>query len=150
MNQLDMEVAGQKYRLRKMSTKEQARVARKLLPFIKVIVPFVKIEGDQIIGTDNLTMEGLVQIVEPMSQIISDMPEKDWDLLVLTCMTTITRLSGDRYAPVWNVQGDTPMFADIELPQQLMLMGGALKFNLGPFMGVLHTLSPQAPPKANQ
>jgi hypothetical protein len=142
MDQMDMEVSGQRYRFRKMSVKEQGRVARKLLPFIKVILPFIRMDASaEIIGTNNLGLDDITRMVEPLGQIISDMPDKDWDALVLTCMATITRLSGDRYAPIWNIQGDIPMFTDIELPQQLWLMGGALKFNLGPFMAVLPTLS---------
>jgi hypothetical protein len=136
----DVEVAGQKYRVRKLNIKEQGRMARKLLPFLTLLIPFVTASNKELGFA--LDPTDLFSLVTPLGKLVSEMEDKDWDMLALTCMGAVTRASGQGYAPIWNTQVDQPLFTDIDFPHQVMLMGAVIKYNLGPFMAVLPTLSP--------
>lgn len=141
---MDLRIGERQYSIDKLNVKQQARVVRKLMPFAKAIIPFIK-TGE----TANLTSDDLITMLGPLGDMIAAMPDKDWDDLIATCMSVVKRQDGVGWASVWNSGADMPMYSDMELPEILQLVGGVLKFNLGPFMAALPQISVSESPKQN-
>jgi hypothetical protein len=138
---MDLRIGERQYNIEKLNVKQQARVVRKLMPFAKAIIPFIK-TGE----TASLTSDDLVTMLGPLGDMVAAMPDKDWDDLISTCMSVVKRRDGAGWANVWNMGADMPMYSDMELPEILQLVGGVLKFNLGPFMAALpQTLVSESP-----
>ena len=141
---MDLRIGDRQYAIDKLNVKQQAKVVRKLMPFAKAIIPFIK-TGERA----SLTSEDLVTMLGPLGDMIAAMPDKDWDDLIATCMSVVKRKDGVGWANVWNSAADMPMYSDMELPEILQLVGGVLKFNLGPFMAALPQALVTESPKPN-
>jgi hypothetical protein len=145
----DLRIGAIDYKIGKLNVKQQAKVVRKLMPFAKAIIPFV-VSGDGKPKAAAMTSDQLVGMLGPLGDMVAAMPDKDWDDLVSTCLSVVRRQDGIGWQTVWNMQADMPQYADIELPEMLQLMGGVLRYNLGPFMAALPQLSPSEPPTPSE
>jgi hypothetical protein len=133
------------YKIDKLNVKQQAKLVRKLLPFAKALLPYISSRGE----VKSMDEGSMIELLGPLGDLVAAMPDKDWDDLISTCMSVVRRQDGVGWQSVWNVQSDMPQYMDMELPEILQLVGGVLKFNLGPFMAALPRISDPAPLSPN-
>lgn len=143
----DLRIGSIEYKIDKLNVKQQAKVVRKLMPFAKAIIPFVRSSGD---GPRSVSSDDLVSMLGPLGDMVAAMPDKDYDDLVATCMSVVRRKDGVGYQHVWNTQSDMPQYADMELPEVLQIVGAVLRYNLGPFMAALPQLSTAVSPTPSE
>lgn len=152
---VEITLSGNQYRISKLDTFKQLHLSRKLAPLVPELVPaFVKIQA--LIGPAKSDVEpemGLEQVADiasllgPFADALSNLSDKDTEYVTGLCMEVVQRRSGDSWAAVWNKDGKTFMFQDIELDTMLLLLVKVIQANLGNFIRGLLT-SPAPVPAA--
>lgn len=128
----DRDINGQKYRIGKLTPKEQFHVARRLVPLLTGLagaaMPSV-LAG--VTDAAALTDDALGQILLAFSGGLSKMSNEDSEYVIDTCLSAVQRKQGEIWAPVL-VKGGM-MFADIRLPDMVQLVVAVVQENLGSF-----------------
>lgn len=133
---MEFEIKGQKYKAAKLSAFQQLHVSRKLAPIIPKLLPaFVIIAGKE--ESDHVAVEELGSMADalaPAAQALAEMTEADAEFVYGTCMSVVSRLQGNVWSNIWNVQSKTSMFDDIDLSVMTQIVFNVIGDSLGNFI----------------
>lgn len=130
MSTAQIEVKGNWYQVGKMNALAQLHVVRRLGPAIVV----VGLSLDMLRQGLKVDMGDLVASAGPVMEIVSKMPNEDFDYVVFACLDVCRRKQGDAWAPVALAEAKKLMFQDLEFLEILRLVIEVLKLNLGSFL----------------
>jgi hypothetical protein len=154
----EQEIGGLTYRIGKLNAKQQFHVARRLAPVIaelsaesNLVMEQMKQPNNSVSGFMAEAAQGdvspaMVRLYTAISKAIRNLSDEDCDYVIRTCMSVVTRRSGELFQPVWNKQADQPQFEDLSLPTLLMLTITVITDNLGGFMNAQGEAGPAKPP----
>lgn len=121
------------YTAGKLDAIRQFHVARRLAPALIALgasaVDVLKRGGD-------LSDAAAVAAIGPLVEVVAQMSDADSEYVLKTCLSVVSRRSGDGWAPVQNAQGGL-MFQDIDITVMLRLAFEVVRGNLGNFMPAL-------------
>lgn len=136
-----VEIAGQTYRVGKLSALKQLHVYRRLLPLLAQLTPLFKmvrnapasVEGSGIkAALLNIQLDQLT----PIADGIASLPDESVNYLIGTCLGQVSRrIPGDLgWAKAWNEAAASPQFEDMELPIIMQLLMTSIFHNLQGFL----------------
>jgi hypothetical protein len=125
---MELKVGEFTYRTGVISARVQFHVVRRLAPFIKVLAENV----DAFKGAESGNLSGLDQLAE----VVAQMPDKDVDFILDTCLAVCERQQGPAWAKVM-APGGRLMFEDMAMPQMLRLVVAVIQENMGGFFPAL-------------
>ena len=130
----DLALGAQAYRVGRLSAKQQLHVFRRLGPILAAVGKPV---GDMVKGYGSLKAAedsgagNLSELLAPVMNELSRMPDADVDYIIDTCLAVCSRLEGERYAPMMR-QG-VLVFQDIDMVIMVRLAIEVIKDNIGNF-----------------
>lgn len=132
---MDFEIKGHKYRAHKLSTFEQLKVSRKLLPVVAgMLSEFTSLKEK----FDAKDTEGALQLLLPkVADAVSSLSDEDTNAILFPCLRVVSRKHMDGYAPV--MTGDDLRFDDIGLMEMLSMVARVVADSLGNFLQELPT-----------
>jgi hypothetical protein len=140
---VEFELGGQTYRAGKLSAFKQFHVSRRIAPIIPTLIPvFVKIAKD---GGATEDLNGLAEVMTPFADGIANMTDETSEYVLSTCLSVIQRKHANGWASVWNVQGNSCMFDDMDLGVLIQLVVRVVQDSLGPFISGLLMSQPSGP-----
>lgn len=126
------------YRSDAMSAFQQFHLARKLAPviapFIETALPFASRAAGGTITKEALP--ALLKDISPVLKILSDLPEAEVEYVLGMCLGTVSRKDpkGGGWAPIWSEGAKRMMFADIAMPEMLVIAAQVIQANLADFI----------------
>lgn len=123
-----------KYRIGRLNPRKQFHLSRRMAPFILALgkgagsASSIKEGGD--------TLSSMVQVFGPISQLLSEMPDDQVDYILTTCLSVVTRETGNGWARVQASNGEL-MFQELGMDDLIQLTMAVLKENLGNFFKAL-------------
>lgn len=143
----EVELGGNDYSIGRLDAFRQLHVSRRIAPLIPSLVPAFSALSEG--GADALTDTAkFATALAPFAEAMAGMSDEAAEYVVGTCLSVVKRRQGSAWAPVWNAQGKTLMFDDIDLSTMLPLVVRVIRDNLGPFISGL--LIGQATPEQSQ
>jgi hypothetical protein len=161
----EFEIDGHEYRIGKLSAFQQFHVSRKIAPILPPLIPVVmkvraavqsgapKSDGSDpsdiaalpdgaeakvpAADTPTLDIASLPEILQPLADALSAMPDEAAEYVIGTCLSALKRKIPDKdhWAPVWNPSGKVLMFADLyDLSAYMKLVVRVVMDSLGPFI----------------
>lgn len=161
----EFELDGHDYRIGKLSAFQQFHVSRKIAPILPPLIPVVmkvraavqsgalKVDSNDssdiepipegaeskaaAAGTPTLDIASLPEILQPLADALSAMPDEAAEYVIGTCLSALKRKIPDKdhWAPVWNQSGKALMFADLyDLSAYMKLVVRVVMDSLGPFI----------------
>ena len=125
------EINGVNYSFGKLDAIKQFHVTRRLLP----VLAELGLSATTLASLSNESEgQDMMAIVGPVMGLISKMDDADVEYIIKTCMSTVKRQQGDKWAPVQS-PGGLLMFADIDMTVMIRLTIESVKENLGGFFG---------------
>lgn len=139
------------YDIGKLNAKQQFHVLRKLAPLIThvpALLPLAhqfKTKGDA--ASENAVLENsaLLQAIGPVASAFAELPEKDADYVIHTCLGVVRRQAqgGTGYCGLVTTGGDL-MFEGMPMLEMLTLVVHVLRESLGDFFSALPKPSREA------
>lgn len=126
----EIEIEGHRYRVEKMNALTQLHVARRLGPALLV----VGISLETLRAGMRIHIGDLIASAGPVMEVVSKMPEEDFNYVLFSCLRVVRRQQGEAWAPLVDAQGQRLMFADLDFVALLGLAIEVLKENLGNFL----------------
>jgi hypothetical protein len=127
MDKKEIEVAGNVYRIGKLSVMQQFHVARKLAPILGSMTDTLKEAAKQ----NDQDGELLMKVMEPMANALAQMSFDDSEFVVNTCLATVERKDGQGFQKI--KAGSQFQYADIDLGVMMRLTFAVIQENLGNF-----------------
>lgn len=124
----EIEIAGNTYRIGKLSALTQFHMARRLAPLLAAV-------GVTAGNLKSAATLDLAELVGPASEVLARMSEADVNYVLFGCLDAVQRKQGDRFAPV-QVR-EALMFQDLEMPSMVRLVIEVLRTNLGSFFDLV-------------
>lgn len=146
MSSVEFQVGGATYRAEKLSAMQQFHVARRLGTAAVNSIGDIMDLMSKVGGVKELLKAGAVEAIPIIAKLVTavgEMTDANSDYVIMTCMSSVSRKEKGAWARVLSGAGDL-MFADIELPAMLQIVGKVLEFNFGNFFGDLLSASPAA------
>lgn len=142
------ECGGQVYRAGKLNAFTQFHVSRRIAPIIPTLIPvFLKLSREGSLQDD---LAGLAEVLQPFTDGIASMSDESSEYVIASCLSVVQRQTGNNtWASVWNQQGKTCMFDDMDLGVMIQVMMRVIQDSLGPFITGLLT-SQQSGPESPQ
>ena len=142
---IEIDLAGQRYRIERMDAMTQFHVSRKLAPVLPTILPIISAMGG---GAMEKAMNGdakdLAEAAMPFAEAIAGMSDENAAYVVGSCLATVKRMHMDAWRPVQ--QNGQYMFDDMDMSVILPLVFRILREALGGFIAGLATnATPQSP-----
>ena len=128
MNNPEIKIDNNTYRIGNMDTRVQFHVARRLSPLFMALT-------DAMTGIQKgLPIEvWLVQVFGPVTDVISKLPDEQLDYVITACLGVVQRQEADnKWAPI--MRGGQMMYADVHMNNMLKLTMAVVKEVLGPFL----------------
>lgn len=144
MDETEVTINGETYRIGKLTAFQQFHVSRKIAPLIPPLVPAfmslseVDMAADKLIGT-----------LAPLAGELAEMPDDKAEYVMGTTLSAVKRRQGESWAPIWSEQAKTLMFQDIDLGVAMQLVYRVIVDSLGPFIQGLLFASEGAPNQAS-
>lgn len=123
---MEIELAGNEYRIEKLDAFQQFHVSRKIAPLLPPMVPAMGALDSK------LGIEHLAGLLSPLMEEFANMPDDKAEYVVNTCLSVVRRRQGDKWMPVF-VNGAL-MFHDIDLGLMMRLTYRVVLDSLGPFI----------------
>ena len=143
----EFEIAGNTYRIGKLSTFTQLHVSRRMAPLIPKLIPvFVKLFKDGALTKD---LNGLAEILPPLADGIATMSDEDSEYVIGNCLSVVQRSHVNGWTAVWDSQNKACMFDDIDLGVILQLVMRVIQSSLGSFISGL-LMSQASGPRSGQ
>src|SRR5689334_16802135 len=141
---IEFDVAGKNYRADKLDVFQQFHVQRKVAPLIPPLIPvYVKIQAMQAHGGLTKNLSAIAEVLQPFTDSIASLPDKDAEYVLSTCLSVVRRQHGDHWAPIWSASAKALMFDDLDLGSALPIVVRVIRANLGPFIeGLLTSQQP--------
>lgn len=139
----EVEIAGQRYRIGRLSAIKQFHVSRRIAPIIPTLIPVfmrLKVAGD--LRHDFL---GMAELVQPFADSIAAMSDEDTEFIFSSCLTNVHRNTGKTWAAIWSAQAHDCMFDDMDLGVLIHLVIRVVQDNLAPFIRGLLTSQEGSP-----
>lgn len=124
-----VEINGQEYQLAKLNALAQWHVTRRLGPILTTMGVSIQVLRSGM----KLDLDDFVNLLSPIMDIVSKMPDEEMNYILFTCLNTVKRKTEAGWAPV-TASGNLLMFSDIEMPTMIQIVVAVLKENLGPFL----------------
>lgn len=140
MQEFELELKGQVYRVGKLSPMESFHVARKLAPALAAmsgpILEWLKNRTENV----RFDVTEIAMVAGPVADVISKMSNAEVEYVLKTCLSVVFRKQDDRWAALISNGGF--MFQDIDMMIMLRLSTEVVRHNLGSFFLTLPTEDP--------
>lgn len=141
----EIELAGHRYSLGRMSAMQQFHVSRRIAPIIPALIPvYLRMQASGKPLTEDL--DGLAAALQPLADGLAALKDEDAEYVIGTCMSVVQRQQSTGWARAWN--GKDPMFDDMDLSVTLPLVVQVISANLGSFIQGLLTSQASSPESA--
>jgi hypothetical protein len=130
---LEIEIRGHTYRIGKLNPRQQFHVQRRLAP---AIFEFGKVAAQG---------EFSINSLDGVARAVATMAEDDVDYVLDHCLSVVKRQEGNGWAALTAGNTRNFMFEDITSDCMMEIVWKVLAENLGNFMDVLGSNSPQTP-----
>lgn len=121
-------VNGQTYMIGKLNALTQFHVSRRLAPLLAQM----GVSLHSLRAGLNADLEDFLPVLGPVTDMLARMSDDDANYIIFTCLSAVTRQSGERWAAI--TAGQSLMFDDIDMPTMLRLVVEVVKDNMGAFM----------------
>ena len=128
----EFEINGVKYSSRPIPAKTQLHLVRKITPLLNAspaVVDYVR--------SEDRSVQGAVEAVSPLANILATLPTADFDFVVDTCLSYTQTFKNGAWGPVWNVAANAPQFSDISAASMIQITAHVLWENLQSFLSEL-------------
>lgn len=133
------------YAVGKLDPIRQFHVARRLAP---ALIALGAASVDVLKRGGNLSDAAAVAAIGPLVEVVAQMSDADSEYVLKSCLSVVSRRSGDGWAPAQNAQGGL-MFQDIDITVMLRLAFEVVRDNLGNFIPALQdSAQPETAPSA--
>lgn len=144
---IEFEINDLKFRAEKLDTFKQLHVSRKVGPILPKLLPvFVQFTKSAKDGAPADDLTAIAAAVEPLTQVLADMPDSDFEYVVNTCLSVVQVNQANNWAPVLAPNG-AMMFDAVDLGVTVQLVAKVIWHSLGPFLsGFLANAQAKNPP----
>ncbi len=130
-------IGGKEFEIGRLNVFQQAHIGRRLLPFMAALVGTVKEFADKRKAEtgedgDDLPIDFFDLASGPLAGTLAEMPDKDFDFILHTCLSVCRIRQGEGWAPLTTPNGQL-MFNDLDLMTMLGVVGAVVRENLGGF-----------------
>lgn len=141
---MDFTIGEKQFRSGKLDAMKQFHVSRRIAPIIPTLVPiFVKVAKD---GGSTGDIEGIAELLGPFAEGIASLSDESSEYVISTCLSVVRRQTGaNQWAFVWNQQGNTCMFDDMDIGDIIQIVVKVISESLGPFIQGLLTSQASSP-----
>lgn len=137
---MELEIGGIQYVTRKLKSKQQRNVARRLAPLLLSAKGLLqKMFGNQEEGT----VDELFAALQPLAKALSTMTDEDSDYVFDTCLACVSRQVTGGWQAI--LAGGELRYEDIGLPDQIKLTLAVIKDSMGDFTSALPGNSADSP-----
>ncbi len=131
------EIAGQQYRMNKLSPLSQFHVSRRIAPVLPTLIPiFVKLTKDASVSKDLI---GLAELLTPFMDYLAGLSDEDGEFILNSCLAVVQREHMGNWTLVWNTQSKVCMFEDMDLGVMVMLTLQVMQDSLSKFINTVFT-----------
>ncbi len=147
---LEIELAGNRYSIGRMSAMQQLHVSRRVAPIIPTLIPvFLQMRSKGLasnIGSlADGDLDGLAEALKPLAEGLAGLKDEDAEYVIGTCLSVVQRQQPTGWARVWAIEQKRLMFEDMDLSVMLPLAVRVITTNLGPFISGMLTGQPSSP-----
>lgn len=133
----EFEVGGHTYRSGKIPAMSQAHLIRRLTPALGALRDLAVRAGEVSVEPDADTTKLMVKAfdaLEPITKVVGQMPDADFEYVVNTCLGACERRAGAGWQKVWDKDSNSSMFDDIDVAAMIYITVNVLKDSLAPFV----------------